>query len=91
MVVNINVVFGSAEAPGIGQLSSRLYRGDSVIATGSVYASGTITFNDAMSRDVIEINGLGTGTALVTVDVPTTGTIPNPYPAGTIFGTLIIN
>jgi hypothetical protein len=36
MVVNINVVFGSVAAPGLGHIGSRLYRGDTIVASGSV-------------------------------------------------------
>jgi hypothetical protein len=87
MTVNVNVVF----MLGLGQLNSRLYRGNSVIATGSVSASGTITYNGAISTDLIEIDGMCSGNATVTISVPTTNPTPQNYPAGYIFDNFIIN
>lgn len=87
MKANIDVVFTG----GIGHLNAKLMRGKLVTATGSISLSGTIPFADVQSNDVISIDGVCTGSAKVTVDIPTDPATPITYPEGNIFDGYIVS
>jgi hypothetical protein len=87
MAANVNVQFEL----GLGKLTANLNRGGTIIASGSVATSGVIPFPQAMSGDGIEIEGVCTNAAVVTISVPTMLPTPVNYPEGPILDSFTIN
>lgn len=83
---NINVVFTS----GVGQVTCTLFRNGAMINMQSVSSTSTIFFSDVQSRDGISINGVCTGTATITMSVPTTPSTPKNFMTGPIHTILIV-
>ncbi len=83
---NIDVTFEM----GLGHLSAKLFRNQAVIANGSIRRSGRITFNDVEVGDSIAIDGLGTGSTHLAMDVNSNPQTPRNYPEGDIFDELDI-
>jgi hypothetical protein len=69
---------------GIGQATSLLFRKGVLINMQSISSSGNIRFSEVQSGDAISINGVCTGTALVTVSTPTVPDTPEQFAAGVI-------
>jgi hypothetical protein len=76
----VDVIFTS----GIGQLTASLFRNGLVISLQSISASGAIIFPDVLRGDVISINGVCTGEAIITIDVSTDPITPVVFAAGNI-------
>lgn len=89
MTVNIQVTFTS----GIGTLGVKVFQNGTgnLIEHGSINSSGVITLFTPTSGDVIAIDGVCTGTADISIDVPTTPLTPVHFPAGTIHDGFVIN
>jgi hypothetical protein len=56
----------------------------------SISTSGTINFTDVQSRDVISINGVCSGTAAITISIPTRPATPDNFTAGIIIAGYLI-
>jgi hypothetical protein len=84
---NVNIVFKS----GLGQITSSLFRNGVLINMQSISNSGDIHLSDVQSGDVVSINGVCTGTADITISVPTTPATPEHFTAGFLFGNYVIN
>ena len=69
---------------GIGQATSLLFRKGVLINMQSISSSGNIRFSEVQSGDAISINGICTGTAVVTVSTPTLPDTPERFAAGII-------
>ncbi len=87
MGANINVLF----TQGVGHLNAKLFRNGVALVSGSVSTSGTIHFVDVQKDDVISIDGVCTGSAKVSIDVPTSPATPVTYDHGNFFGNFIIS
>jgi hypothetical protein len=77
---DIDIVFSS----GLGQATAVLFRNGVLINMQSISTSGTIHFTDVQSRDSISVNGVCTGSADITVSVPTNPPTPEHFTAGII-------
>lgn len=77
---DISVVFNA----GLGQITSSLFRNGVLINLQSISNSGSIHFSDVQSGDSISLNGICSGTADITVSVPTNPPTPEHFDAGII-------
>jgi|SRR5687767_9250200 len=71
---------------GLGQATAVLFRKGLLINMQSISTSGSIHFDDVQSRDSIAVNGVCTGSADVSITVPTNPITPERFSAGIIIG-----
>lgn len=76
----IHVIFQS----GLGQITSTLFRNGILINLQSISNSGSINFSDVQSGDSVSLNGVCSGTADITISVPTNPPTPEHFDAGII-------
>ena len=76
---------------GLGQATASLFRKGILINMQSISMSDIIHFSDVQSGDVIVINGVCTGNAIIKINVSTAPTTPTNFTAGpfnVIYGVL---
>jgi hypothetical protein len=75
---------------GIGQATASLFRKGVLINMQSISSSGNIKFSDVQTGDVIPVNGICTGQAVVAIDTDTMPETPETFPAGLIIAAYLI-
>lgn len=76
---------------GIGQATASLFRQGVLINMQSISSSGNIPFSEVQSGDVVSINGVCTGSAVIAIDTPTTPVTPEQFNTGLIIAGYLIN
>jgi hypothetical protein len=76
---------------GIGQATAVLFRKGVLINMQSISSSGNINFSEVQSGDVISVNGVCTGKAVLAVNTPTTPATPEQFNSGLIIAGYLIN
>lgn len=89
--LSVPVEVGFRFVSGIGQATASLFRKGLLINMQSISSSGNIHFSEVQSRDVISINGVCTGTADISVSVPTRPETPEHFDSGIILTGYLIN
>ena len=84
---NLSVTFNS----GLGHMEARLFRGGPLVDQGSLDQSGDIPFASVQSGDMISINGICSGTTVVTIAVPTDPATPISFPQGNFHHLFMVN
>lgn len=85
--VDITFTFSS----GIGQATAVLFRKGVLINMQSLSKSGNVNFSEVQSGDVISVNGVCSGNAVVAINMPTTPVTPEQFNAGLIIAGYLIN
>lgn len=85
--VNVTFTFTG----GIGQATTLLFRKGVLINMQSLSSSGNINFSEVQSGDVISVNGVCTGNALLVINTPTTPVTPEQFNSGLIIAGYLIN
>jgi hypothetical protein len=76
---------------GIGQATAVLFRKGILINMQSISSSGNVNFAEVQRGDVISVNGVCTGKAVVAINTLTTPTTPEPFNTGLIIAGYLIN
>ena len=76
---------------GIGQVTAVLFRKGVLINMQSISKSGNVNFSEVQSGDVISVNGVCAGKAVVTINTPTTPVSPEQFAAGLIIAGYLVN
>jgi hypothetical protein len=76
---------------GIGQATAVLFRKGVLINMQSISKSGNVNFSEVQSGDVISVNGVCAGKALVAINTPTTPVTPEQFNAGLIIAGYLVN
>jgi hypothetical protein len=77
----INAVFKN----GLGQITAILYRKGVEINKQTISQSGNIIFSDVQSGDAVAINGVCSGSASISIDLPASPDSPITFNAEHIF------
>ena len=85
--VDVSFTFTS----GIGQATAVLFRKGVLINMQSISKSGNVNFSEVQSGDVISVNGICTGKAVVAINTPTTPATPEQFNSGLIISGYLIN
>jgi hypothetical protein len=85
--VDITFTFTS----GIGQATAVLFRKGVLINMQSISKSGNVNFSEVQSGDVISVNGVCSGKAIVAINTPTTPVSPEQFVAGLIIAGYLVN
>jgi hypothetical protein len=85
--VNVTFTFTS----GIGQATAVLFRKGVLINMQSISKSGNVNFSEVQSGDVISVNGVCAGKAVVAINTPTTPVSPEQFTAGLIIAGYLVN
>ncbi|WP_207514708.1 hypothetical protein [Longitalea luteola] len=75
---------------GIGQATAVLFRKGVLINMQSISNTGSVSFSEVQTSDVISVNGVCTGKAEVTVSEPTTPVSPKTFKAGLMMANFLI-
>ncbi|WP_205511612.1 hypothetical protein [Longitalea arenae] len=75
---------------GIGQATAVLFRKGVLINMQSISNTGSVTFSEVQSSDVISVNGVCTGKAQVTVSTTTTPASPKTFNPGLMMANFLI-
>jgi len=75
---------------GIGQATTSLFRRGVLINMQSISSSGDIKFSDVQTGDVISVNGVCTGKAVIEIDISTTPVTPSEFKAGLIIKAYLV-
>jgi hypothetical protein len=76
---------------GVAQATAVLFRKGVLINMQSISKSGNVNFSEVQSGDVISVNGVCTGKAVVAVNTPTTPVTPEQFNAGFIIAGYLVN
>lgn len=76
---------------GIGQATAVLFRKGVLINMQSISKSGNVNFSEVQSGDVISVNGICTGKAVIAINTPTTPATPEQFNSGLIISGYLIN
>lgn len=76
---------------GIGQATAVLFRKGVLINMQSISKSGNVNFSEVQSGDVISVNGVCTGKAVVAINTPTTPVSPEQFVSGLIIAGYLVN
>jgi hypothetical protein len=76
---------------GIGQATAVLFRKGVLINMQSISKSGNVNFSEVQSGDVISVNGVCAGKAVVAINTPTTPVSPEQFTAGLIIAGYLVN
>ena len=76
---------------GIGQITATLFRKGVLINMQSISSTGTIHFAEVQTGDVISVNGVCTGSALLRISISTTPVTPEQFAKGIIFAAYLIH
>jgi len=86
---NVDVTFTFTS--GIGQATAVLFRKGVLINMQSISKSGNVNFAEVQSGDVISVNGVCAGKAVVSINTPTTPVSPEQFNAGLIIAGYLVN
>jgi hypothetical protein len=86
---NVDVTFTFTN--GIGQATAVLFRKGVLINMQSISKSGNVNFSEVQSGDVISVNGICAGKAVVAINTPTTPVSPEQFAAGLIIAGYLVN
>jgi hypothetical protein len=84
--VNVTFTFTG----GLGQATAVLFRRGVLINMQSVSNSGTINFSNVQTGDVIAVNGVCSGRAVVAINTDTVPDTPEDFTAGLIIASYLI-
>jgi hypothetical protein len=76
---------------GIAQATAVLFRKGVLINMQSISKSGNVNFSEVQSGDVISVNGICTGKAVIAINTPTTPATPEQFNSGLIISGYLIN
>jgi hypothetical protein len=85
--VDVSLTFTS----GVGQVTAVLFRKGVLINMQSISKSGKVNFSEVQSGDVISVNGVCAGKAIVALNAATTPATPEQFNAGLIIAGYLVN
>jgi hypothetical protein len=85
--VDVSLTFTS----GVGQVTAVLFRKGVLINMQSISKSGKVNFSEVQSGDVISVNGVCAGKAIVALNTATTPATPEQFNAGLIIAGYLVN